>query len=283
MKRQIIEIDEEKCDGCALCVPECHEGALQIIEGKARLISDLFCDGLGACLGYCPLGAITVIEREAEPYNEVKVLESIIKKPRAVLKAHLEHLLDHQAYEFLNEAVHYLEIAGIDNPLDEPEEDEHNHASACGCMGSRTMVLDEPETVELSEVSPDIPSELRQWPVQLHLVNPNAPYFKDSELVIMSTCGPIANANVHRDYIKGHSVVVACPKLDYTAPYTDKLAEIFEVGKIKKVTVVLMQVPCCSGLMKFAVDAKIKANRTDMEIEQHILALDGKLLQVNRA
>jgi ferredoxin len=283
MKRQIIEIDEEKCDGCALCVPECHEGALQIIEGKARLISDLFCDGLGACLGHCPQGAITVIEREAEPYNEVKVLESIINKPRAVLKAHMKHLLDHQAYEFLNEAVHYLEIAGIDNPLDDPKEDENHHASACGCMGSRTMVLEEPETEEVNEASPDIPSELRQWPVQLHLVNPNAPYFKDSELVIMSTCGPIANANVHRDYFKGRSVVVACPKLDYTAPYTDKLAEIFEIGKIKKVTVVLMQVPCCSGLMKFTADAKIKANRMDMEIEQHILALDGRLLQVNRA
>lgn len=283
MIRQIIEIDEEKCDGCALCVPECHEGALQIIEGKARLISDLFCDGLGACIGHCPQGAIEVVEKEAAPYDEVKVLESMINKPRAVLKAHLKHLLDHQAYEYLNEAVHFLNLEGIDNPLDDPDEDEHQHVSACGCMGSRTMTLEETKTNEVSEATPDLPSELRQWPVQLHLVNPNAPYFKDSELVVMSTCGPIANANVHRDYIKGRSMVVACPKLDYTAPYTDKLAEIFELGKIKKVIVVIMQVPCCSGLMKFATDAKLKANRQDMEIEQHILALDGRLLQVNRA
>lgn len=281
MRRQIIEIDEEKCDGCGLCVPECHEGALQIIDGKARLISDLFCDGLGACIGHCPLDAIQVIEREAEPYDEIKVLKQMLKQPRSVLKAHLKHLLDHQAFEHLDTAVNYLKMEGIENPLDEEESQVPQH-SACGCPGSRTLQFDAKNN-DLSDESPNIPSELRQWPVQLHLVNPNAPYFKNSELVIMATCGPIANANVHRDYIKDKSIVVACPKLDYTAPYTDKLAEIFKVANIKKVNVVIMQVPCCSGLMKFAIDAKKLAGREDMPIVEHILDLHGNLIQVLRA
>jgi len=197
------------------------------------------------------------------------------------LKAHLIHLLDHQAYEHLDTAVEYLEIEGIDNPMSENEEKE-THQSVCGCPGSRTIQFDTPQN-EADFESPNISSELRQWPVQLHLVNPNAPYFKNSELVIMATCGPIANANVHRDYIKDKSIVVACPKLDYTAPYTEKLAEIFKVGNIKKVNVVIMQVPCCSGLMKFATDAKKIAGREDMLIVEHILDLQGNLIQVLRA
>jgi NAD-dependent dihydropyrimidine dehydrogenase PreA subunit len=281
MLRQIIEIDEEKCDGCGLCVPECHEGALQIIEGKARLISDLFCDGLGACIGHCPQGAINVIEREAEPYDEIKVLKQILKQPRSVLKAHLKHLLDHQAFEHLDTAIEFLKIEGIENPLGDDEVSVGQN-SICGCPGSRTLQF-ENQGSESELDTPNIPSELRQWPVQLHLVNPNAPYFKNSELVIMATCGPIANANVHRDYIKGKSIVVACPKLDYTAPYTDKLTEIFKVGNIKKVNVVIMQVPCCSGLMKFATDAKKQAGREDMPIVEHILDLQGNLIQVQRA
>ncbi|MFH1052566.1 MAG: 4Fe-4S binding protein [bacterium] len=281
MLRQIIEIYEEKCDGCGLCVPECHEGALQIIEGKARLISDLFCDGLGACIGHCPLDAINIIEREAEPYDEIKVLKQILNQPRSVLKAHMKHLLDHQAFEHLDTAVNYLKADGINNPLDEIE-NEKPDKSVLGCPGSMMKQFESPET-DLDSDSPDIPSELRQWPVQLHLVNPNAPYFKDSELVVMATCGPIASANVHRDYIKGKSIVVACPKLDYTAPYTEKLAEIFNFGNIKKVNVVIMQVPCCSGLLKIATDAKKLSGREDMTIVENVLDLRGNIIKVVKA
>ena len=281
MLRQIIEIDEEKCDGCGLCVPECHEGALQIIDGKARLISDLFCDGLGACIGHCPVDAITVIEREAEPYDEIKVLKQILKQPDSVLKAHLKHLLDHQAFEHLDTAVNYLKESEIKNPLEVAEKKE-THINSRGCPGSRIMQFNSPAPDNNFD-TPNIPSELRQWPVQLHLVNPNAPYFKNSELVIMATCGPIASANVHKDYIKGNSIVVACPKLDYTAPYTEKLAEIFKIANIKKATVVIMQVPCCSGLMKFATDARKMSGRDDLPIVEHTMDLQGNLLQVLRA
>lgn len=283
MKRQIIEISEELCDGCGLCVPECHEGALQIIDGKARLISDLFCDGLGACIGHCPQGAIKVVEKEAAPYDEIKVLEEMVTKPRSVLEAHLKHLLDHQAYEYLDEAIKFLEMKGIKYSLNHNFENISNKSEVKnpknGCPGSMTMTF---ENIKNEVEVPDIPSELQQWPIQLHLVNQNAPYFKNKELVIMSTCGPLANANVHKNYLKGRSIVVACPKLDYTATYTDKLSEIFKVANTTKAIVVIMQVPCCSGLAKFALDAREKSGRFDMPVEVHILALTGNLLQIKK-
>jgi len=282
MKRQIIEINEELCDGCGLCIPECLEGALQIIEGKARLISDLFCDGLGACIGHCPQGAIKVVEKETEPYNEIKVLEGMVEKPLSVLRAHLQHLLDHQEYEYLEEAKNYLEGNGITNPLNDINNENSNSQLSNDKNSKKESELTKTITAGSSanDNTSDIPSELKQWPVQLHLVNPKAPYFQDNELVIMSTCGPIANANVHRDYLKGRSVVVACPKLDYTAPYTDKLSEIFKEAKTTKAIVVIMQVPCCSGLAKFTLDARNKAGRKDMKVEIRILSIEGDLLRV---
>lgn len=266
MKRQIIEINEEKCDGCALCIPECQEGALQIIDGKVRLISDLFCDGLGACIGHCPQEAIKIIEREAEPYDEIKVIDVILTKPPAVLKAHLLHLLNHQAFELLEQALKYLDSKNITNPIieeinnfeqnkDVPTEDKHNNDLR--------------------------PSELKQWPVHLHLVSPNAPYFKDNELIIMSTCGPLSNANIHQDYIKNRSVVVACPKLDYTAPYAEKLGQIFSIANVTKVTVVIMEVPCCRGLSQLALEGRKLSKRNNLQIEEHILSVDGKVKSIN--
>jgi len=287
MIRSIIKIDEEKCDGCGDCVPECHEGALQVIEGKVRLISDLFCDGLGACIGHCPQDAISVEQREAEPYNEKKVLDIMLKKPYSVLTAHMKHLRDHNADEFLNEAIEYLKELGIKNPLDDEASEvkpkinvqvhDGHQESACGCPGSQMMSFEQKVEEVEAESNQRSASELAQWPVQLHLVGPNAPYFKNSELVIMSTCGPIASANVHQDYFRGRSVVVACPKLDRTEPYVEKLAGIFQMANTTKVTVVVMVVPCCGGLINMTTEARKLSGREDLEIEVHTMALDGEI------
>ena len=277
MKRQIIKIDENKCDGCGLCIPNCHEGALQLIEGKARLVSDLFCDGLGACIGHCPQGAIEIIEREAEPYDEIKVMEQMVKGPKSVIAAHLKHLKDHKAIEYFSQAVNFLKERNMEVPL---QNNHHHHEHGGSCPGSK-MISMTPKHENHSDEKGSRPSELGQWPVQLHLVSPAAPYFIDSELVIMSTCGPIANANVHQDYLRDRSVVVACPKLDYTEPYTEKLAAIFSEANIKKAIVVIMEVPCCKGLSKFAKDAAKLSGRQDLLVEEHIMGVNGEIKQKN--
>ncbi len=180
MKRKIVKIDEELCNGCGLCIPNCQEGALQVIDGKARLISDLFCDGLGACLGHCPLDAITVEEREAEPYSERKVMEMIAKQGENTIKAHLNHLKDHGEMEYYKQGLDYLNENNINtNFLTKPIMEKK---SACGCPGSQTIDLREEVKNEAETFNGKVPSQLRQWPVQMHLINPNAPYFKNADV-----------------------------------------------------------------------------------------------------
>lgn len=284
MKRQIIHIDEEKCDGCGLCVPECHEGAIRIIEGKARLISDLFCDGLGACIGHCPQDAIKIEEREAEPYDEIKVMEKLFKGPESVMIAHLKHLKDHQAIDYFSQGINFLKERGIENPFKKEIAVEHEHSSgsACGCPGSKMMELTpDPETSPGDNSGP-LPSQLAQWPVQIHLVSPAAPYFKNKELVIMSTCGPLASANIHKEYLQGRSVVVGCPKLDYTEPYAEKLAAIYAESNTPKVIVVIMEVPCCGGMAQMAQDALRMSGREDLELEIHVMGIKGKIINIKK-
>ncbi len=273
MKRKIIKIDENKCNGCGDCIPECKEGALQIIDGKCRLVSELFCDGLGACIGHCPEGAITIEEREAEPYDERKVMESLVNKPISVVQAHMKHLLEHGAYEYYLEAVEFLEERDIPNPVDQKESKKQNN----GCPGSQQVSLDVTGNPDERKPVGDGSSELRQWPIQLHLVAPEAAFLKNMELLVMATCAPFVKNDIHSKYIKDRAVVVACPKLDYTDPYTDKLAEIFNAADTPKVLVVRLEVPCCGGLSKFARDAAAIAGKNDMEIEEHILGIDGTL------
>ncbi len=285
MKRQIIKIDEEKCTGCGDCIPGCKEGALQVIDGKCRLVSELFCDGLGACIGHCPEGAIIIEEREAKLYSEELVIESLLKKPESVMIAHLKHLKEHGAMDYYNQAVDYLNKKGIENPLKEnspaiPEVLMHKHHNGSACPGSQIKVLNVLKPEKKKPETPEGKNEslLEQWPVQLHLVNPAAPYFNGKELVIMSTCGPIASANVHTDYLAGRSVVVACPKLDYTEPYAEKLSQIFSNNDIPKAIVVRMEVPCCSGLSKIAKTA-VLLSRNNIEIEEHVMDLHGNIVQ----
>ncbi|MDI6733148.1 MAG: 4Fe-4S binding protein [Planctomycetota bacterium] len=257
-KRQIIRIDEDKCTGCGECIPNCPEGALQIIDGKARLISDLFCDGLGACIGHCPEGAITTEEREAEPYDERKVMANIVKQGRNVIKAHLEHLKEHNQDEYLQQAMEFLKENRIEVTLDEDAEDDEN-ALPCGCPGSavRSFV---PTTTKSEQVA-RAQSQLTQWPVQLMLVPPNAPFLQNRDLVIAADCVSYAYANFHQDFLKGKALLIACPKLDDTEIYLDKLTQMFKVSNIKSITVLHMEVPCCFGLIHLVKKALANSGR----------------------
>jgi NAD-dependent dihydropyrimidine dehydrogenase PreA subunit len=234
MKRSIITIDEAKCTGCGECIPGCPEGALQIIDGKARLVSDLMCDGLGACLGTCPEGAITVEEREAEPYDERAVMAGIVKQGPNTIRAHLAHLKDHGQTQYLNEALALLRERGIDVPA-------------------------------MEQRAPSAPagrSELTHWPVQLHLIAPGAPHFHGSDLVLAADCVAYALGDFHAGYLKGKTLAIACPKLDQGQEiYLDKLKALIDDAKINTLTVMIMQVPCCRGLLELARGAAAQASR----------------------
>ncbi len=272
MLRKIIEIDEVKCTGCGDCVPSCHEGALQIIDGKARLISDLFCDGLGACIGHCPTGAMKIIEREAEPYNETKVMETIVKGGPNTIKAHLQHLREHEEYEFLKEAIEYLENNNIEIPKYE-EEEMKTHS---GCPGSqeRSFVNEAPEINDDSTR----PSQLRQWPIQLHLVSPQAAYYRNSDLLLASDCAGFSYGDFHKDFMKDKSLAIACPKLDSNKQvYVEKLISMIEEANINSITVVVMQVPCCSGLLQIAQHAVANSQRF-VPIKAVVIGINGEVL-----
>lgn len=292
MKREIINIDEEKCDGCGNCVPECHEGALQIIDGKAVLISDLMCDGLGACIGHCPQDALTIEEREAEAYDEVAVMRDMVLKGRNVVMAHMKHLKDHGEHGFLKQAVdfltknrHLLEYdpagvisevhnhgkpqyaavqgsrhAGPGNHHVRITDEIHSHSQG-GCPGSRAMSF-EPAPVAGAAATVDQPSELRQWPVQGHLVNPGAGYFRGSDLLVAADCVAFSMGNFHANHLKGKSLFIACPKLDSNLEvYQQKLLALIDQAEVNTITVMIMEVPCCGGLLQMVKTAAEKASR----------------------
>ncbi len=281
MKRKIIRIDEEKCNGCGICIPNCHEGAMQLIDGKARLISDLFCDGLGACIGHCPEGAIEIIEREAEPYDEGKVMELMVPKGRNTILAHLEHLRDHKEEEYLRQAIDYLKEHNI---MMTPENTkEHSHGE-CGCPGSMARDFQEEEKVVSTGpaagmiASPQAPSELRQWPLQLHLLNPQASYFKNADVVLAADCAAFAMGNFHDRFMKGKSIAIACPKLDSNKEsYIQKLTSMIADTKINSLHVVMMEVPCCGGLLQMAQMARSNAGR-NVPVKQTIVSLKGDVI-----
>jgi len=295
MKRKIIKIDEEKCNGCGLCVPECHEGALQIIDDKARLISDLFCDGLGACLGHCPEGAITIEEREAEPYSETKVMEIISKQGSNTITAHLKHLQEHGETAFLSEAIRYIKTHNVNVDIhqfiEEPVKQEtvaahHQHhipkseIQFSGCPGSASREFGnpdkEPQSNQIENVQAD--SELTHWPVQLHLLNPLAPYLPDSDLVMAADCVAFSMGNFHNQFLKGNKLAIACPKLDSNKEvYIEKLTYMIDHAKINTLTVVVMEVPCCSGLLQIAQLASESASRK-IPIKKAVIGIKGDII-----
>ena len=280
MKRDIIVIDEEKCTGCGVCIPSCKEGALQIIDGKARLISDLYCDGLGACVGHCPFDAMKIEQREAEAYDERKVmLENIIPAGENTIKAHLQHLMDHNGVKWYEEAVDVLEEMGIENPIrkEKPEEIEVKHQGG-GCPGSKAMAFEKEESKESIGVG-DTRSQLRQWPVQLHLLSPHAPYFENADLLLAADCVAFAMGNFHSGYLKNKTLAIACPKLDSSQEsYIEKLVAMIDESKINTITCMIMEVPCCSSLLRLAKEAVNRANR-NVPIKAITVGLQGEIIQ----
>ena len=256
VRRQMIKIDEEKCTGCGLCIPNCPEGALQVIDGKARLISDLFCDGLGACLGHCPDGAIAVEEREAEPYDERQVMENIARQGPNVIAAHLEHLRSHGATEHAQTALAFLRERGI--PVPQPAEAEHAHS---GCPGARMMELEAQETPSPARRG-RVPSRLRNWPIQIALVSPQAPYFQGADLLIAADCTGFASPELHEALLEGKVLLVGCPKLDDVDACRQKLAQILAQNDIHSVRVLFMEVPCCYGMVRAVQQALADAKKS---------------------
>ena len=243
IKRKIIQIDEEKCNGCGLCVPSCAEGAIQIKNGKARLVAEKYCDGLGACLGECPQGALKVIEREAEDFDE---------------KAVEVHLHDQK-----------------------PRKPAEDFPPAGGCPSAPLQTFgplspcqeaNQPQTYEGG------PSALTHWPVQIRLVPPSAPFLKGADLLVAADCTPIAYPNFHRDFLNGKVVMVGCPKFDDAQDYVRKFAEIFKVARIKTVEVVTMEVPCCQGL-PLIVKKGLELAGKKIPMHQIIISTRGEFLK----
>jgi Fe-S-cluster-containing hydrogenase component 2 len=246
MIRKIVRIDQERCNGCGLCVPACAEGAIKIVNGKAVLSADNLCDGLGACLGECPQDAIRIIEREADEFDESEVVRHLGKTAAPTAAA-------------------------------APAHGEHDHRIALhgGCPGSRAVSLT-PQQAVTASTSAKQPSRLRQWPVQLHLVPVSAPYFQDADLLIAADCVPFAYADFHRDFLEGKVVLIGCPKLDDNSLYQEKLTELFRVSSIKSITVLRMEVPCCGGIVMAARQA-LAASGKDMPFHEVTITIGGEV------
>ena len=240
MKRRIIQIDEKKCNGCGACAAACHEGAIAMVEGKARLMRDDYCDGLGDCLPTCPTGAITFVEREAAPYDEAAVLAAKQRKMQA-------------AGGCPGSAAHTLQG---------------------GCPGSQAKVLS--GAMEAPAAPTAAPSRLRQWPVQIKLVPIEAPFFDGAKLLIAADCTAYAYAAFHERFIRGHITLVGCPKLD-SVDYSEKLTEILRRNDIREVTVVRMEVPCCGGLEQAAKRA-LQASGKFLPWQVVTISTDGRIL-----
>ncbi|BCW97786.1 MAG: 4Fe-4S ferredoxin [Armatimonadota bacterium] len=250
--RKIIRIDEEKCDGCGLCIPNCVEGALAIVDGKARLVSERYCDGLGACLGHCPKGAITIEEREAEEFDEAAVEKRL--REQGISAA--DHAHSHAAQS--------------------PGAAQAAHS---GCPGARMMDFREQAPRPAHDAhAPSTPSELRQWPVKINLVNPAAPYFQDAHLLIAADCAPFALASFHPDFLRGRAVVIGCPKFDDLGGYLKKLTAILEMNDIQSITVLHMEVPCCFGLVQAAKQAVLAAGK-QVPVDVKMVGIRGEILE----
>lgn len=267
MKRKIITIDEAKCNGCGECVPNCPEGAIRIVGGKAKLVSDVYCDGLGACLGRCPQNAITVEEREAEKYNERQVMENVVRQGAKAIREHLAHLKSHGEEGYRREAIAVLREKGIPVPSEAPG----GEASACGCPSAK--IVHAPVEDEAPAVGPK-PSRLKQWPVQLNLVPPHAPFLAGADLLVAADCVPVAYAGFHDDLLRGRRVVVGCPKFDDRDAYRERLAGYFRNNEIKSVTVARMEVPCC-GALHALVEEALKASGKKIPLREVVISIGG--------
>jgi len=237
LKRKIVHIDEDKCTGCGICIPACHEGAIQIIDGKARLIAEKLCDGLGDCLKECPHGAITIVERDAEAYDE-----EAVKKHLSSMQA--------TALDFCS--------------------------PVSGCPSSLARTTSRPFPIEKGERAPSL---LRQWPVQLALLPTNAVFFREANLIVAADCVPFAYGDFHRTFLgEGTALCVGCPKLDNTIIYLEKLTKIIKDNEIQKITALIMEVPCCSGLKRLLEQA-IEGSGKQIPLEVVVISIEGEILE----
>jgi NAD-dependent dihydropyrimidine dehydrogenase PreA subunit len=270
--RKIVKIDEDKCNGCGLCVPSCAEGAIHIEGGKARLAADNLCDGLGNCLGECPQGAITIEERPAEAFDEAAVQAR-------------------QAGEWSlpRRSVSPGATAALPSSRAQAEHSPHGHA---GCPGSMMRMLKKPAGASAAAAGPEPrradssgaavaprPSQLSQWPVQLALVPVAGPMWQDADVLIAADCVPFALPGFHEDLLAGKSLAIACPKLDDMAPYVEKLAAIFAKNSIRSITVAHMEVPCCTGIVYAVQQALEQAGRTDIPLHDVTVGIEGAILE----
>jgi len=258
--REIIEINEALCNGCGLCVSACAEGAIQLVDGKAKLVKDEYCDGLGACLGDCPTGALKVIQREAPEFDEQAVETHLANIGRATDAHQARH--------------------AHATPQPAPQPHHAPHAGG-GCPGSMMRQFApkpaaEP-TASAATQAGGTPSALQQWPVQLHLVPPTAPYFRDADLLLAADCAAFACGDFHARFMKDHAIAIACPKLDDPQGYVEKLAAMVTDGGIRSMTIVMMQVPCCRGLQRFVELAMQTAGRR-VPVRTVVISLEGETL-----
>lgn len=272
MKRDIITIEEDKCNGCGQCIPGCPEGALQIIDGKARLVSDLFCDGLGACIGNCPTGAMKIEQREAEPYSEEKAMENVVKGGENVIKAHLKHLDDHGEKGYLAEALEFLNKKRIAIP-------DYKEKTACNCPSTMAKKFSRDKDEKSTQINnTSLSPQLQNWPIQLSLMNPDLDYLEGADLVIAADCVPFSYPNFHDRFLKNKILMIFCPKLDRSIDiYVEKLTHIFETKNIKSITIVHMEVPCCSGVEIIVKKALEYANKV-ITIKDYTISISGEII-----
>ena len=236
MKRKIVKIHEEKCNGCGLCVNACHEGALELINGKAVLLSDVYCDGLGDCLPQCPVDAIEIIERDADEFDK-----ELVEKRMEERKQQQEPL-------------------------------------PCGCPGHAAKELKiKSAPIAVKEEKVELTSQLRQWPVQIKLVSPNAPYFDGAHILVAADCTAYAYANIHQDFMKGKITLIGCPKLD-AVDYSEKLTAILKNNDVKSITVLRMEVPCCTGIVNAVKTALLNSGKM-IPWNYHVVSSEGRLLE----
>ncbi|KEZ86153.1 (Fe-S)-binding protein [Clostridium sulfidigenes] len=253
MKRKIIKIHEEKCNGCGLCVTACHEKAIELVNGKAKLVSDIYCDGLGDCLPNCPTAAIEIIEREADEYDDDAVKARILE-------------LDNKSKE-----IKHINVGGEEK-------------LPCGCPGTMAKTIERKPIITMEtmpkkrENTNENNSELMQWPVQLNLINTSAPYLKDANLLVAADCTAYAYGNFHRDFMNGKVTVIGCPKLDDNEHYKNKLTEILKKNNIKSITVVRMEVPCCSGIVASVKSAMLQA-QIIVPYKEVIIGTNGDIIE----
>ena len=243
-KRNIVFIDEDKCNGCSLCVSACAEGAIQLVDGKAKLVSDTYCDGLGACLGECPQDAITIEQREAVDFDE---------------KAAKEHI---------------ARIREVKNPLEQIEK-------ACGCPGTNAKTIDRSTQNRHHPASESVLSALTNWPVQIHLVPTNAPYLQRADLIISADCAPFAFADFHTKLLPGKILLIGCPKLDDANVYVKKLAHIFANSGVNSITIIRMEVPCCGGLTQIIKQA-LAISGANIPVTEVTVGISGDIIGERR-